>query len=299
MVLTIALAFLGGALALLAPCGALLLPAYFSYTFSTRRAALVRMTGYYYAGLVTLFVPLGLGLTLLLKLIVFQRTALFTGVGALIILLGAFTIIKPLSLPQLAIHRQGPPRADALGIYMLGLTSGLTTGTCTAPILGSILTLAASSQTYLFSALLLLVYAGGMVATLLALALLFQRVGRPFGQWWSRWTIHVPLGARSVSVPGQQVARGALVMLVGALFIWTQGSFGLEDVYLRLGLTDLAFRLNVALTQATWALWLVVAAVVAIVIGAALTLWRRRKIRAGAHTLAAEQSDGAAWRADG
>ncbi len=291
--LTIALAFAGGALALLAPCGALLLPAFFSYTFSTRRATLVRMAGYYYAGLVTLFVPLGLGLTLLLKLIVFQKTALFTGVGALIILLGAFTIIKPLSLPQLAIHPQGPPRADALGIYALGLTSGLTTGTCTAPILGSILTLAASSQTYLFSALLLLVYAGGMVATLLALALLFQGVGRSFGHWWSHWLVRIPFGARSLTIPGQQVARGALVMLVGALFIWTQGSFGLEDVYLRLGLTDLAFRLNVALTQATWALWLLALATIA---GVALVVWWRRKTRASARTLAAERAGGAAWR---
>jgi len=276
-VVTIILAFAGGALALLAPCGALLLPAFFSYTFSTRRATLVRMTGYYYAGLVTLFVPLGLGLTFLLKLIVFQRTALFTAVGALIILLGALSIVKPLSLPQLAISQRSAPRADALGIYLLGLTSGLTTGTCTAPILGSILTLAAASQTYLFAMILLLVYAGGMVLTLLALALLFQVVGRPFGQWWSHWLIRIPLGSHAVTLPGQQVARGLLVMLVGALFITTQGSFGLEDIYLRLGLTDLAYRLNVFLAESSWLLWLLALAAIA---GAVFALWRRRMARA-------------------
>lgn len=291
---TIVLAFAGGALALLAPCGALLLPAFFSYTFSTRRTTLVRMTGYYYVGLVTVFVPLGLGLTFLLKLIVFQRTALFTAVGALIILLGAFSIIKPLSLPRIPIPQQGAPRADALGIYLLGLTSGLTTGTCTAPILGSILTLAASSQTYLFAAMLLLVYAGGMVLTLLVLALLFQVVGRPFGHWWSHWLIRIPFGPRSLTVPGQQVARGVLVMLVGVLFISTQGSFGLEDIYLRLGLTDLTFRLNVILTQTSWVLWLIVLG--AVIASAAFGLWRRRRSRTRISMLAAEKADGASWQ---
>ncbi len=289
---TIALAFAGGVLALLAPCGALLLPGFFSYTFSTRRTTLVRMAGYYYAGLVTLFVPLGLGLTFLLKLIVFQRTPLFTAVGALIIVLGAVTIIKPLSLPQFAIHQQGTPRTDALGIYLLGLMSGLTTGTCTAPILGSILTLAASSQTYFFASLLLLVYAGGMVATLLVLALLFQVVGRPFGRWWSHWQIRLPFGSHSVTIPGQQTVRGMLVMLVGIIFIWTQGSFGLEDTYVRFGLTDLAYRLNVMLAQAPWLLWLIVLG--AVLASAAFALWRRRNVRACTAMLTEHKSNGAA-----
>lgn len=274
---TIVLAFVGGVLSLLAPCGALLLPAFFSYTFSQRRTSLVRMAGYYYAGLVTLFVPLGLGLTLLLKLIVLQRTALFTAIGVLIILLGAVTIIKPLSLPQIVIHQQGAPRTDALGIYLLGLTSGLTTGTCTAPILGTILTLAASSQTYLFSSILLLVYAGGMVLTLLVLALLFQTVGRPFSRWWSHWLVTIPYGPRSVTVPGQQAVRGILIMLVGVLFILTQGSFGLEDVYLRLGLTDLVYRLNVTLMQTPWILWLILLG--GVIAGAAFIVSGGRRLK--------------------
>jgi len=287
VVVTIILAFAGGVLALLAPCGALLLPAFFSYTFSARRATLIRMAGYYYAGLVTLFVPLGLGLTLLLRLIVFQRNALFTMVGVVIILLGAMTVIRPLSLPQITIQHKGPPRTDALGIYLLGLTSGLTTGTCTAPIMGSILTLAASSRTYLYAAILLLVYAAGMVATLLVLALLFQVVGRPFGRWWSHWVIRIPLGARALSVPGQQVTRGALVMLVGALFIVTHGSFGLEEIYLRFGLTDLAFRLNVLMTQGSWLLSMLI--FVVLTTGAAFGYWRHRKTHHHARIAATRQ----------
>jgi cytochrome c biogenesis protein CcdA len=271
----VVLAFAGGVLSLLAPCGALLLPAFFSYTFSARRGALVRMAVYYYLGLVTLFVPLGLGLTFLLNLIVFQRTLVFTTVGLLIVALGVISIIWPVTLPHLSVRRHEAPRTDAIGIYLLGLTSGLTTGTCTAPILGSILTLAASSRTYTAAALLLLVYAAGMVATLVVLAFFFQAVGSSFGRWWSHWVIRLPQRRGRTEIPGQQIVRGVLVILVGLLFLVTEGSFGLEDVYLRFGLTDLAYRLNVALSQLPVLVWLAVAVIFAVV-GGVTALWRRK-----------------------
>ena len=55
-----AAAFVGGALALLAPCSALLLPAFFAYAFSSRTQLFGR-TVLFLAGLCTVFVPLGLG----------------------------------------------------------------------------------------------------------------------------------------------------------------------------------------------------------------------------------------------
>ena len=54
-------AFAGGLLALLSPCSALLLPAFFAYAFgSTGR--LVTRTVIFYAGLIAVLVPVGLGL---------------------------------------------------------------------------------------------------------------------------------------------------------------------------------------------------------------------------------------------
>jgi cytochrome c biogenesis protein CcdA len=241
------LAFLGGALGLLAPCGALLLPTFFSYTFGTHRRTLVRMAVYYYLGLVTLFVPFGLGVTFLLRLVIFQHELLFATIGLGIVLLGAVSIMRPIALPPVHAVRQGGPATDVLGIYLLGLSSGLTTGTCTAPILGSILTLAAASRTYTGAAGLLLVYAGGMVAALLVFSLFFHRLARPFGRWWSGWVVRVPWPGRVRTLPGQQLVRGLFVMGVGVLFLLTQGTFGLETVYQQAGLTGLAYQLNVAL----------------------------------------------------
>ncbi len=244
-----ALAFTGGALALLAPCGALLLPAFFSYAFGSRRQALLTMATFYYLGLVALFVPLGLGLTFLLRLTIVQRGPLFLAIGLAIVALGLLTIVRPVTLPMPLVSRPGAPRTDAAGMFALGLTSGLTTGTCTAPILGSILTLAAGSQTYWTAAVLLLLYAAGMVAALLVFALFFNQLARPFSRWWSTWELRLRWGGRALTVPGQQMVRGLLVVGVGILFTATQGSFGLEDAYQRLGLTTLAYRLNLGALQ--------------------------------------------------
>lgn len=51
-------AFLGGVLTLLSPCSVMLLPAFFSYAFSSPRQLLSR-TGIFYLGLITTLVPLG------------------------------------------------------------------------------------------------------------------------------------------------------------------------------------------------------------------------------------------------
>lgn len=51
-------AFLGGLLALISPCSALLLPAFFAYSVDSAGRLLAR-TGIFYAGLATTLVPLG------------------------------------------------------------------------------------------------------------------------------------------------------------------------------------------------------------------------------------------------
>ena len=54
-------AFLGGALALLSPCAALLLPAFFAAKVSSARGQLLMHAAVFYVGLVTVLVPVGIG----------------------------------------------------------------------------------------------------------------------------------------------------------------------------------------------------------------------------------------------
>lgn len=77
-------AFLGGALALLSPCSALLLPAFFAYSLSTP-GRLVARTGVFYLGLATTLVPLGAAST--------AASRLFNGHRELLIALGGWIVI--------------------------------------------------------------------------------------------------------------------------------------------------------------------------------------------------------------
>src|SRR5712691_5811222 len=76
--------FLGGVLAILSPCSALLLPAFFAVAF-TSRVQLARAALLFYAGLATIFVPLGLGISLVASLFFDQRPLIILAAGALLV----------------------------------------------------------------------------------------------------------------------------------------------------------------------------------------------------------------------
>ena len=92
MELSLLAAFLGGALALLSPCGALLLPAFFASTITARGRLLVHGTLFFLGLLVTL-VPLGLGASFLGSLLTSQRDLLIAVAGWLIIVFGLLQVV--------------------------------------------------------------------------------------------------------------------------------------------------------------------------------------------------------------
>ncbi|MGP3638765.1 cytochrome c biogenesis CcdA family protein, partial [Streptomyces sp. 24-1644] len=85
-------AFLGGLLALVSPCSALLLPAFFAYSIDSASRLLAR-SGIFYAGLSTTLVPLGAAGSYAGRLFYGHRDALVLGAGWLIIALGVAQIV--------------------------------------------------------------------------------------------------------------------------------------------------------------------------------------------------------------
>src|SRR5919206_3170509 len=85
-------AFAGGLLSLLAPCSALLLPAFFAYAFTSRTQLLGR-TVLFLAGLCTVFVPLGLGASLVATLLIDQRRTTILVAGLLLIGFGILELL--------------------------------------------------------------------------------------------------------------------------------------------------------------------------------------------------------------
>ncbi|WP_030760234.1 cytochrome c biogenesis CcdA family protein [Streptomyces griseus] len=218
-------AFLGGLLALLSPCSALLLPAFFAYSIENR-AKLVARTAILYAGLATTLVPLGAAGSLAGRFFYGHRDLLVTAGGWLIIGLGVLQVLGLGFASRRMSEASGRIRpTSALSVYALGLVYGLA-GFCAGPILGSVLTVAALSGSPAYGGLLLAVYALGMAVPLFVLALLWERydLGR------RRWLRGRPLRFGRFEVHSTSLASGLFFVALGTLFLVFDGTTALPGL---------------------------------------------------------------------
>lgn len=223
MEISLVTAFLGGVLALLSPCGALLLPAFFASVIG-QRMRLVVHGGVFYLGLAVTLVPLGLGLGAVGNLLTEYRDGLIVTTSAILIVLGlaqaagfGFDMSKALpgagTLQQRAHNRSGFVRT-----LLLGAASGVA-GFCSGPILGAILTLAVAQGNAWNAGLMLAVYGLGMVAPLTVLAALWNKLSpRAISMLRGRGFRFLGRELHTTSV-----ITGLLITAVGVVFWTTNG----------------------------------------------------------------------------
>jgi cytochrome c biogenesis protein CcdA len=244
MAVQLLIAFAGGILSLLSPCSALLLPAFFAYAFPSPTRLALR-TGIFYAGLVTVLVPAGVGAGAVGAVLLAERGPLTLLAGLTLIAIGAVQLLLGgFELPGASL-RPAMSAESAASTFVLGLSYGLG-GFCAGPILGGILTIAAGSGGVVPGALLLAAYGAGMAFPLFLLALIWERLG---ATWKGR------LRGRAVRVGGVErhistVLSSAMFILLGAGFIVFQGPAMFSGLYAGAGLDDLALRLEADLQAA-------------------------------------------------
>lgn len=266
---TLLAAFAAGTLALLSPCSALLVPSFFAYAFGTRTALLGR-TALFALGLAAVLVPLGMGSSAASSLVYGNRQTMITVAGWAIIALGVLQLLgKGFTLPfvgRLQARTAGiDARAGALPTIALGAVYGLA-GFCSGPVLGAILTVAATEEAPARGGMLLAVYALGMAAPLFVLAALWDR----FDLGRRQWLRGRPVRLGPVRTHTTSLLSGTLFVVIGVLFLSSEGMVGLTGVFG--DTTDLEFdaqawisdRLAVVPDWSVPALIAVVAAVVAL-----------------------------------
>lgn len=216
-------AFLGGALALLSPCGALLLPAFYASTAGTG-ARLALHGAVFTLGLLLILVPLGIGAGAVGALFAEHRTAIIAASSVVLVVLGALMVLgigfdAARLLPGASRLQQSAATSTGMvKSLLLGAASGIG-GFCAGPILGAVLTLAAAQGDLVSSGVLLAVYGMGMVVPMLLLALIWRRLGTDARR---------RLRGRSLTVLGRElhttsIVSGVLIMVVGVLFWVTNG----------------------------------------------------------------------------
>jgi cytochrome c biogenesis protein CcdA len=230
--------FLGGLLSLLSPCSALLLPAFFAYAFQSR-GELVGRTVIFYLGLCATLVPLGMGISAVSGLVYGHRSTLITVSGLVIIALGVIQALGGgFAFGPIERLRGGIKGSSLLATFSLGAVYGFA-GFCSGPILGAVLTVAATSGSALRGAGLLATYAAGMAAPLFIMALLWDRLD--LGRRWLRGR-EISLGALRFHTTN--LLSGLMFVAIGVLFIVSEGTSGLEGLYASGGATDLAFSVE-------------------------------------------------------
>ena len=223
MEISVLAAFLGGSLALLSPCGALLLPGYFASSV-TSRAGLLLHGAVFFLGLVLTLVPLGVGAGLVGTLFIAHRGTLITVTSLVLIGLGVLHALGPgldpaRIVPGLERARQASARGRGLPrTLLLGAVGGIA-GFCAGPILGAVLTLAMGHGSVMLAAALLALYGAGMVVPLMLLALLWRRLGPG---------TTALLRGRGITLLGRRLhtanlLTGVLIIAVGVLFWTTDG----------------------------------------------------------------------------
>ncbi|MDO8529207.1 MAG: cytochrome c biogenesis CcdA family protein [bacterium] len=210
--------FVAGAAALFAPCCiSVLLPSYLGSIFREKYKVVV-MTFIFFLGILTVFLPIGLGFSALARFFKQYHNIVFIAGGAFLTVLGILILTKngfslPFSVhPQLKKHNAG-------SIYTLGIFSGIAT-TCCAPVLAGVLALAVLPGSTVWAIVYTVMYVLGMVAPLFIIALLADKTKITKKIMNARKTIAYTLFGERIIITFAELISGLVFFIMGLIIIY-------------------------------------------------------------------------------
>jgi thiol:disulfide interchange protein DsbD len=218
-----------GALSLLTPCVFPMIPitvSYFTRTNEQRRGSATRNALLYAVGIMATFTLLGMAIAILVGAGGINRFAanpwinlLVTGlfVAFALNLFGVWQVTLPSALlTRLEAVSQGGTRGETFGILAMGLTFTLTSFTCTAPFVGTLLVLAAQGS-WEWPLLGLLVFSAVFALPFFLLALMPSAVARlpRSGTWLG--SVKVVLGFVELATAMKFLANADLIFRWGVI----------------------------------------------------------------------------------
>ncbi|MBI2617772.1 hypothetical protein HYW55_06575 [Candidatus Gottesmanbacteria bacterium] len=166
--------FLGGMVALFAPCCiTFLFPSYLGTIFK-ERSRVVLLTLVFALGLGSILVPVALGMKIIVSLFDQFHTTTYLLGALFMFLMGLFTLFEVklmLPLPYFTM----PKETTVISTFLLGVFSGITSSCC-APVLFAAITLSSLSPSILTALIVASVYVLGIVFPLFFLSLFYEKV---------------------------------------------------------------------------------------------------------------------------
>ena len=226
-------AFVAGVAALFAPCCiTVLLPSYLGNIFK-EKYKIFFMTFVFFLGVLTVFLPIGLGASFLAQLFSEYHNIIFTVGGIFLIVLGLTMLFgKKFTTPTSV--RDGMKR-HVSSIYVLGIFSAIAT-TCCAPVLAGVLTLGVASGTIVWGALYTLAYVVGMTLPLFIIAAFLDKANLTERFTNAKKTVAMRIGSFSWRITVSELISGLIFLLMGGYItylafsnkLFTHSSYQLE-----------------------------------------------------------------------
>jgi cytochrome c-type biogenesis protein len=214
---TLLASFLGGVVALLAPCCvSVMLPAYLSTGFR-HRGGVVPATLVFGAGVATLILPIGLGATALSRLLFGGHVWVFSIGGALMIAAGIAVLAgwsPNLPMPGARAARTGSYRSA----YLLGVFSGAASACC-APVLAGVAVLSGAAASFPVALAVGVAYVAGMVTPLAVIALIWDARREKATRALTDKTVVLRWGQHRRTLALGTAISGALMIGMGVLAI--------------------------------------------------------------------------------
>lgn len=210
--------FVAGVAALFAPCCiTVLLPTYFASIFK-EKATIFLMTFVYFLGILTVFLPIGLGISLISQIFSEYHDTIFLIGGIFLLFLGTTLLLgQQFSLPFI-VHPK-LQREDFISVYVLGIFSAIAT-TCCAPVLAGVLTLSALPGSVFLGGIYTLAYVLGMVLPLFLIAFFLDKVDFTKKFFAFRKSISYTILGQKISLTFANFFSGLMFLVLGIVIIY-------------------------------------------------------------------------------
>ncbi|MQA03874.1 MAG: cytochrome c biogenesis protein CcdA [Streptosporangiales bacterium] len=213
---TLLASFVGGVVALLAPCCvSVMVPAYLAAGFSRRRGVLAA-TLVFAAGVGTVIVPIGLGASAISRLLTGYHLLVFSIGGVVMAAAGVAMLLG--WRPRLPMPSARPAGRGYSSAYALGVFSGAASACC-APVLVGVAVLSGATASFAAALGVGLTYVAGMVAPLAALALVWDRRDWSSSRWLHGRQVTMRLGPLRRRMALGHALAGGLLVVMGALTV--------------------------------------------------------------------------------
>ena len=235
-------AFIAGIAALFAPCCiTVLLPSYLGSIFREKRKVML-MTFVFFLGLLTVFLPLGLGAAGLGKMFSKFHDPIYIIGGIFLFLLGVSILLgKHFSMP-FSVHPKLKV-TNAGSVFTLGIFSGFAT-MCCAPVLAGVIALSVLPNSIFWGGIYSLAYVLGMVAPLFLIAYFLDK--NKFSQkiMESNKGLSYSIGGKQINIAIADLISGATFLLMGIFILYLA-----ETNQLAMGGGMLQTKINIYLNQ--------------------------------------------------